>query len=86
MTDRLEEIKKFVDEHGTEFLSRERFDWLTAELERIAILARAVMDMLEEDGPKAVPHLIDTDDNPGEFLRVAIEETLGPPANKETSP
>lgn len=34
--------------------------------------AKQVMNMLEEYGGSIVPHLIDTDDNAGEFLRQAI--------------
>ena len=34
--------------------------------------AEAVMKQLEEHGGAIVPHLLDTDDNPGEFLRQAI--------------
>ena len=35
--------------------------------------ASAVMSLLEKHGGGIVPHLLDTDDNPGEFLRAALE-------------
>lgn len=35
---------------------------------------REVADMLEKDGAKVLPHLCDTDDNPGQFLRDAMIE------------
>ena len=41
-----------------------------------ALLAAAteVMALLERYGPSIVPHLMDSDDNPGESLRAAIRE------------
>lgn len=44
---------------------------------QLAVLARAVMMDLEEFGPSIVPHLIDSDDNDGQYLRDAIYEILG---------
>jgi len=38
-------------------------------LREIPVHAEVVMRYLSEDGAKVVPHLIDTDDNPGERLR-----------------
>lgn len=35
---------------------------------------RAVMECLEEHGDTIVPHLIDTDDNDGEYFRAALRE------------
>ena len=39
--------------------------------------ASAVMSLLEKHGGGIVPHLLDTDDNPGEFLRAALERVRG---------
>lgn len=39
--------------------------------------AKVVMDYLGEHGPKVVPHLMDTDDNPGQRLREAIARAEG---------
>ena len=46
-------------------------------LEDVLKHAKTVMRYLEESGPSVVPHLIDTDDNPGEFLRQAIAKAGG---------
>ena len=35
---------------------------------------REVADMLEDSGAKVLPHLCDTDQNPGQRLREAMEE------------
>ncbi len=35
--------------------------------------AKKVMELLEEHGPSIVPHLLDTDENPGQRLRDAIK-------------
>jgi hypothetical protein len=43
-----------------------------AKLEAVEIAARAVMAHLSKYGSSIVPHLIDTDDNDGEYLRRAL--------------
>jgi hypothetical protein len=43
-------------------------------LHRVEQHARAVMGLLEKHGPSIVPHLLDTDDNPGQRLREAMGE------------
>jgi hypothetical protein len=55
---------------------RKSEDELRADYVRLATSAKRVMDMLEEHGPSVVPHLIDTDDNPGQFLREDISQAL----------
>ena len=42
--------------------------------ERMYRNAQAVMEYLGEHGGAIVPHLLDTDDNPGECLRVALRD------------
>jgi hypothetical protein len=44
---------------------------------QLAVLANVVMNMLEQDGPKVVPHLVDSDDNFGQFLRNVTYDVLG---------
>ncbi len=44
---------------------------------QLAVLANAVMNDLEEWGGKIVPHLIDSDDNDGQFLRNVVFDVLG---------
>lgn len=46
------------------------------QLRDIALKAQAVMECLGQHGPSIVPHLIDTDDNPGEYLRQAVRNVL----------
>lgn len=41
-------------------------------LKRVERHAREVMDALKKHGPGIVPHLMDTDDNSGEYLRRAL--------------
>jgi hypothetical protein len=41
--------------------------------ERLKLQARQVMKYLEEHGPAIVPHLLDTDDNPGQRLRELLQ-------------
>ena len=68
--DRIEQlIATLADRDAT--IERMRADYL-----RLALKAKVVMEMLEEHGPKVVPHLIDTDDNPGQYLRNAIDAAL----------
>lgn len=45
----------------------------------IARHARTVMAYLQDDGPSVVPHLMDSDDNPGHRLRdaLAMAESMG---------
>ena len=43
-----------------------------AKLEAVEMAARAVMTELKAHGPSIVPHLMDTDDNAGEYLRRAL--------------
>lgn len=47
------------------------------EIERLRVVerhAREVMRLLDEYGERVVGHLIDTDDNPGQRLREALNE------------
>lgn len=44
------------------------------KLREVASAARAVMKTLAHHGPSVVPHLLDTDDNPGERCRQALRE------------
>lgn len=43
-------------------------------LEAVAFYALVVMTMIEQDGENIIPHLIDSDDNPGQFLRDLLIE------------
>ena len=43
-------------------------------LSDVATLAGSVMRHLEAYGPSIVPHLMDTDDNAGEYLRRALRD------------
>jgi hypothetical protein len=56
--------------------ARISLDQVTAERDALARAALAVMDTLEEYGPSIVPHLIDTDENDGERLRVLARRAL----------
>ena len=68
--DRIEQLTAtLADRDAT--IERMRADYL-----RLALKTKVVMEMLEEHGPKVVPHLIDTDDNPGQYLRNAIDAAL----------
>ncbi len=51
-------------------------DWLAMErlLRKLTARADVVMCVLYSEGPKIVPHLIDTDENAGQFLRETIAE------------
>lgn len=46
-------------------------------LEEVAKHARNVMSLLEEHGPGIVLHLMDTDDNSGQYLREALNNREG---------
>ena len=50
---------------------------LGIQLADLAMKARVVMGDLEKHGPSIVPHLLDTDDNDGQYLRTAVERVLG---------
>lgn len=39
-------------------------------------LGKIVMDLLSEHGAEIVPHILDTDENPGERFRAAIRSCL----------
>lgn len=43
-------------------------------LEAIAFYALVVMTEIEQDGKNIIPHLIDSDDNPGQHLRSLLLE------------
>lgn len=45
-------------------------DW--KRVEPVLIHATRVMALLKEHGPSIVPHLLDSDDNEGEYLRQAL--------------
>jgi hypothetical protein len=45
-----------------------------AKLREVARWAGVVMADLEQHGPSIVPHLMDTDDNDGEYLRRALRD------------
>lgn len=47
---------------------------LVAAAPEIAHWANEVMQLLEKHGPGIVPHLMDTDDNAGQFLRDALKK------------
>ena|ERR1043166_65444 len=44
---------------------------------QLAESAREVMRLLDERGSRVVPHLVDSDQNPGQRLRDLADETLG---------
>ena len=48
------------------------------QIEALAVLAKEVMELLERHGEQVVPHLLDSDDNAGQFLREAIDNVLVP--------
>ena len=48
------------------------------KLQHMAILASAVMGLLDQYGASIVPYLVDSDDNTGEYLRQAVRTVLGP--------
>ena len=54
----------------------DEIDTLGHDYKRLARAAMQVMTMLEDDGPSVVPHLVDTDDNPGQWLRMLCEDAL----------
>ena len=68
-----------VDTSGEVERMRDALSWLTR-------CASAVMQMLDEDGPKVVPHLVDTDDNAGQRTREAIEKARALLAASPASP
>lgn len=68
------EVRRLESELGERFKTIER---LGIQLADLAMKARAVMGDLEKHGPSIVPHLLDTDDNDGQYLRVAVERVLG---------
>ena len=47
---------------------------LKQRIRQLAHRAETVMQMLDTHGPIIVPHLLDTDDNAGQFLRTEIED------------
>jgi len=53
---------------------RERTRIAEADAAALAEAARDVMAYLEQHGPSIVPHLLDTDENPGERLREALRQ------------
>lgn len=59
---------------------------LELRLRDLALKAKAVMDDLEKHGPSIVPHLIDTDSNNGQYLRVEIEIVLGKTEKRKCPP
>jgi len=54
----------------------ERIAALENALRALAGSAGTVMRYLEEDGPKIVPHLVDSDDNPGQRCREDVATAL----------
>ncbi|UTC28083.1 hypothetical protein GURKE_00510 [Brevundimonas phage vB_BpoS-Gurke] len=52
----------------------ESFGQASRQLTRIAREAMTVMSYLEKHGPSIVPHLMDSDDNPGQRLRDALDD------------
>jgi hypothetical protein len=50
---------------------------LIASAPKLLAHAKAVMCLLTKHGPSIVPHLLDDDDNEGEFLRRTIREAEG---------
>jgi len=57
------------------FRDSERSAALEAALRDLRDAAGAVMALLEKHGPSIVPHLMDTDDNAGEWLRSLLRDT-----------
>ena len=53
-----------------------RIEQLEAALSRLSKSAGTVMRYLEQDGPRVVPHLMDSDDNPGQRCREDIAQAL----------
>lgn len=49
---------------------------MTALASRLALAAKDVMELLQRDGAKIVPHLLDTDENAGQRLRDVLEEAI----------
>ncbi len=55
------------------------------DLEAVAKAAEEVMKLLSENGASIVPHIIDTDDNPGQRLRnalAALKDKAGLPLDR----
>lgn len=68
------------DEEPIDVLVAARMKKAEAEvkrLKRVSKWAEVVMEMLEKHGSGIVPHLLDTDDNPGQELREALADARG---------
>ena len=72
MTEKLADVVKLTGENAG---LHSKILQLESSLARMKKTAKEVMDLLQEYGAEIVPHLIDTDENPGQRLREALQES-----------
>jgi len=71
-----ERREKAADVWITEVDNRANADLIT-QCPNLYEAGKEVMALLNQHGGAIVPHLLDTDDNPGEFLRQALAKAEG---------